>query len=188
MSMLLDFFNIFPGDRVGKWCGQALFTRLKSFGISSRLLTITSDGVNDALVASMELGRLLHEFHGVNILPSTNMLRCMVHTFQLGVKAALEVISISTIKLRNILVSIRSCKVRRAIFRKYSRSMYEHGEREPPSIDVITRWNSTLVMYQEAIKLRDIITCTITDSAIAGDFVNGILTLEDWNHIQAMEQ
>ena len=114
----------------------------------------------------------------------------MVHTFQLGVKVALEVISISTIKLRNILVSIRSSKVQDTRTRTtiYSRSMYEHGEREPPSIDVITRWNSTLVMYQEAIKLRDIITCTITDSAIAGDFVNGILTLEDWNHIQAMEQ
>ena len=70
MSMLLDFFNIFPGDGVGKRYVQALFTYLKSFGhISFHLLTIRLDGASDALVASKELGRLLHEFQRVNILP-----------------------------------------------------------------------------------------------------------------------
>ena len=188
MSMLIDFFHVFPGDGVGKRCGQALFMRLKSFGISSHILSVTSDGASDAIVASNELGRLLHDMHGDDILPSSNMLRCMVHVFQLGIKAALEVISPSTMKLRNILVSIRSSKVRRAIFRKYSKSMYEHGEREPPCLDIITRWNSTLEMYQEALKLRDVLSCTIADSIIAADFVDSMLTIDDWNHIQAMEQ
>ena len=110
-------------------------------------------------MASTELGRSLHDMHGNDILPSSNMLRCMVHVFQLAIKFALEVISPSTMKLRNILLSIRSCKVRGAIIR----SMYEHGEWEPPCLDIITRWNSTLEMYQEVLKLKDVLSCTIAD-------------------------
>ena len=100
MSMLIDFFHVFPGDGVGKRCGQALFMRLKSFGISSHISSITCDGASDAIIASNELGRLLHDMHGDDILPSSNMLRCMVHVFQLGIKVALEVISPSTMKFR----------------------------------------------------------------------------------------
>ena len=108
--------------------------------------------------------------------------------FNLVLSLHYEFISPSTMKLRNILLSIRSSKVRRAIFRKYSRSMYEHGEREPPCLDIITRWTSTLEMYQEALKPRDVLSCTIADSIIAADFVDSMLTIDDWNHIQAMEQ
>ena len=43
-------------------------------------------------------------------------------------------------------------------------------------------------MYQEALKLRDVLSCTIADSIIAVDFVDSMLTIDDWNHIQAMEQ
>lgn len=138
MSMLLDFLYAFPRSGVGKRCGEALFTRLKSFGISSRLLSTTNDGASDANVAARELGRLLREFHGIDILHSSQMLKCMDHTFQLGVKSALEVISPSTMKLRNILVAIRTSKVRRAVFRKYSISMFEGVEQEPPCIDIVT--------------------------------------------------
>jgi hypothetical protein len=120
MFMLLDFLYIFLGSGVGKRCGEALFTRLKSFGISSRLLPTTNDGASDANVVARELSRLLREFHGIDILHSSHMLKCMVHTFQLGVKSALEVISPSTMKQRNILVAIRTSKVRRVVFRKYS--------------------------------------------------------------------
>ena len=119
MSMLFDILSVFPGDGVEKHYGQALFTRLKSFGISSRLFCTTSDGASDPHVASKELGKLLFDLHGIDILPLSHMLRCMVHTFQLGVKSALEVISPSTTKLRSTLVFIRSSKVCRAIFRKY---------------------------------------------------------------------
>jgi hypothetical protein len=66
--------------------------------------------------------------------------------------------------------------------------MFEGIEQEPPCIDVVTRWNSTLVMYQQSLKLRSVLTCTITDSTIAVDFYDDTLTMEDWNHIQEMEQ
>ena len=173
---------------VGKWVGKALFSRLKSFGISSRLLSTTSDGASESLVASKELATLLLRHHGQDILQSSHMLRCMVHTYQLGVKSALEVIAPSTMKLRKTLHSIRKSKVSRAIFKKYSKNMHKNGEQEPPCLDCVTRWNSTLVMYQQAMKLRDILSCTVSDKAIAHEFVDHTLSTEDWNRIQSMEQ
>ena len=67
-SVLLDFLDVFPGDGVGKRVGKALFSRLKSFSISSRLLSTTSDGASESLVASNELARLLLSHHGQDIL------------------------------------------------------------------------------------------------------------------------
>ena len=94
--------------------------------------------------------------HGKVIFAPSHMLRCMVHTFQLGIKSALEIISPSTEKLRTVLQIIRSSKVRREVFRKYAK-MVEHREKEPPRLDVVTRWNSTLEMFRPAIKDRDIL-------------------------------
>ena len=187
-SVLLDFLDVFPGDGVGKRVGKALFSRLKSFNISSRLLSTTSDGASESLVASKELARLLLCHHGQDILQSSHMLRCMVHTYQLGVKSALEVITPSTMKLRKTLHSIRTSKVSRAIFKKYSKTMHENGEHEPPCVDCITRWNSTLIMYQQSLKLRDVLICTTSDNVIANEFVDHTLSIEDWSHIQSMEQ
>ena len=123
---------------------------------------------------------LLQDEHGKEILAPSHMLRCMVHTFQLGIKSALEVISPSTEKLRTVLHTIRSSKVRREVFRKYAR-MVEHHEREPPRLDVVTRWNSTLEMFRQAIKDRDILTLTVSDLTISSDFNGYILTGEDWS-------
>ena len=51
-GVLLDFLDVFPGYEVGKRVGKALFSRLKSFSISSRLLSTTFDGTSESLVAS----------------------------------------------------------------------------------------------------------------------------------------
>ena len=116
--MLLDFVHVFPGVGSGKRCAHALFARLRSFDISSRLLATIFDGASDAQVAAKELSMLLQDEHGKEILAPSHMLRCMVHTFQLGIKAALEVISPSTKKLRTVLHTIRSRKVRTEVFMK----------------------------------------------------------------------
>ena len=42
ISILLDFLNVLQGHGVGRRCGQAIFNRLSSFGISSKLLTTMS--------------------------------------------------------------------------------------------------------------------------------------------------
>ena len=186
-SMLLDFVHVFPGVGSGKRCAHALFRRLRSFNISSRLLATIFDGASDAQAAAKELSMLLQNEHGKEILAPSHMLRCMVHTFQLGIKSALEVISPSTEKLRTVLSTIRSSKVRREVFRKYAR-LVEHREREPPRLDVVTRWNSTLEMFRQAIKDRDVLNFTISDLTISSDFNGYVLTGEDWSHIHAMEE
>ena len=59
ISLLLDFLDVFPGDGVGKRVGQVLFMRLKSFGISSHLISTTSDGASDALVANKRISQVV---------------------------------------------------------------------------------------------------------------------------------
>ena len=186
ISMLLDFLHVAPGDGVGLRCGEALFKRLRSFDISSRLMCTIADGASDAIVASKELSRLLHEFHGCNILPSSHILRCMVHTFQLATKAALDVMCPTTMKLRKTLKSIHKCKTHRALFKRYSRTMFDKGEREPPCMDAVTRWNSTLVMYQQAIELKDVINWTITECSVPTNVNEYLLTREEWTHVECM--
>ena len=39
MSMLIDFFHVFPSDGIGKCCGQSLFICVKYFGNSSHILS-----------------------------------------------------------------------------------------------------------------------------------------------------
>ena len=79
--------------------------------------------MSDAQAVVKELSMLLQDEHGKEIFAPSHMLRCMVHTFQLGIKSALEVISPSTEKLRIVLHTIRSSKVRRELFRKYARTV-----------------------------------------------------------------
>ena len=186
-SMLLDFVHVFPGAGSVKRCAHALFCRLGSFNISSRLLATIFDGDSDAQMAAKEFSMLLQNEHGKEILAPSHMLRCMVHTFQLGIKSALEIISPSTEKLRTVLQIIRSSKVRREVFRKYAK-MVEHREKETPRLDVVTRWNSTLEMFRQAIKDRDILNFTISDLTISSDFNGYALTVEDWSHIHVMEE
>ena len=67
ISIVLDFLNVFPGEGVGKLCDKALFSCLKSFKISSRLISTKIDGAIDAEAASKELARLLYNHHGIEI-------------------------------------------------------------------------------------------------------------------------
>ena len=60
--------------------------------------------------------------------------------------------------------------------------MFEGIEQEPPCINVITRWNSTLVMYKQFLKLRSVLICTIIDTVVATDFSDDTLTIEEWNN------
>ena len=104
--MLLDFLDVFSGDGVGKHVGKALFSCLKSFSISSHILSTTFGGASETLVTSKALARLLLSHHGQDILQSPHMLRCILHTYELGVKPTLEVITPCTMKLRKTSHSI----------------------------------------------------------------------------------
>ena len=63
--------------------------------------------------------------------------------------------------------------------------MYNRSEREPPYLDVPTRWNSTLAMYEDAIKVKNILHCTISDPSGA-PYKEELPNDDDWYHIQGM--
>ena len=115
ISVLLDLLDFFPIDGlVWKCIKKALFSCLKSYSISSRLLSTTSGGASESLIASIELARLLLSHHGQDISQSFHMLRCMIHTYQLGIKLKLYATT-PTMKLRRRLRFIHTSKLSRAI-------------------------------------------------------------------------
>jgi hypothetical protein len=152
VSMLLDL--LFQPTELS----QALFARLRSFGISSRLLALTSSvNAPDNTEASEELARSLRDLHGFDVLRPSHVLRCMAHTFQLGVASAAELISPTSVKLAEMLGS--------ASTRHFgsTRDMDDNGA---------SGWASSFPMFQKALELGDRLS----------------LAPEDWNRIQAMEQ
>ena len=58
--------------------------------------------------------------------------------------------------------------------------MYNRSEREPPCLDVLARWNSTLEMYEDAIKVKNILHTLLElhKEELPND--------DDWYHIQGM--
>ena len=66
--------------------------------------------------------------------------------------------------------------------------MHENEEQEPPFLDCITTWNSTLIMYQQSLKLKDVLVGATSYKAIVDEFVDHTLSIEDGSQIQSMEQ
>ena len=92
-------------------------------------------------------------------------------------------------KLWKTLHSIHTSKVSKAIFKKYPKTMHENGEQAPSCLDCITsRWNSTIIIYQQSLKWRDVLIYTTSDKAIADVFVDHTISIEDWSHIKSMQQ
>ena len=56
-------------------------------------------------------------------------------------------------------------------------------ERKLSSLDCMLDGKSTLIMFQQPIKLRDVWSCTIGNKAITHEFVDHTLTIEYSNNI-----
>jgi hAT family C-terminal dimerisation region len=152
-SCLIDFFHVVPGTGVSGRVADHLEGMLKQFGLWTRLLAVVSDNGSDAKAAA----RLLTE-KPASTLTKQNCCRCIVHSLDLGVKAAFDEIQKTLGQLRLVLTALRNGKVRREKFRTKSQLVSEDNRgREPPCIDCKTRWSSTYNMLVEALQFKDVI-------------------------------
>ncbi|CEO95061.1 hypothetical protein PBRA_009593 [Plasmodiophora brassicae] len=117
------------------------------------------------------------------IVDESHLLRCAMHTLQLGVKSAVEWFEPVLGNLRSLLSTIRVSKVRRDIFRSICRSM-SNVEREPPCTDCPTRFNSTHIMIQQCLALRPALDVIALHERCAGDLDQFRRTNAQWVQIQ----
>ena len=70
-------------------------------------------------------------------------------------------------------------KVKRDMYRELSRTLTSQA-REPPRLDVVTRWNSTHLMVKNAVESRSIIDLMMHNDDIKSDFAEVVVTPAAW--------
>ncbi|TYK28189.1 putative transposase [Cucumis melo var. makuwa] len=132
--------------------GRAIEKCLEGWGID-RLFTITVDNAssNDATIAY-----LVKKFKGRNELVLDGEfihIRCCAHILNLIVSDALKDLHVSIIRIRNVVKYVRSSPARLQIFKDFAKED-KMSTKNCLTMDVSTRWNSTLTMLDGAIKCQ----------------------------------
>jgi hypothetical protein len=91
VEILLDFFFTAPGTGVSKRCAEHIFGLLESFGLANKTLAFVSDNGSDAVKTGELLSDFIRKHYGPSAFPKENLLRCFVHTLQIGIKKAMEI-------------------------------------------------------------------------------------------------
>lgn len=154
---LLISFQLIPYPHTGTNIANCIKTVTDEYLITTKLQTITLDNAssNDAAIrelidyASQDLITIKKElFHN----------RCLAHILNLIVKDGLKKISESIVKIRSCIKAIHTTPRRRQIFLDVC--AYESVKAIILPLDCETRWNSTFIMLQLAIKMKGIIIRT----------------------------
>uniref|UniRef100_A0A9I9E6V3 HAT C-terminal dimerisation domain-containing protein n=1 Tax=Cucumis melo TaxID=3656 RepID=A0A9I9E6V3_CUCME len=147
---ILNFCQV--ANHKGDTIGRAIEKCLEGWGID-RLFAITVDNAssNDATIAY-----LVKKFKGRNELVLDGEfihIRCCAHILNLIVSDALKDLHVSIIRIRNVVKYVRSSPARLQIFKDFAKED-KMSTKNCPTMDVPTRWNSTLTMLDRAIKCQ----------------------------------
>ncbi|GBC12416.2 zinc finger BED domain-containing protein 1-like [Rhizophagus irregularis DAOM 181602=DAOM 197198] len=169
-SLTLDFC-LLSGQHSGENLAQQFLKVLEDFNIETKLLAI---GCDNASNMDVMLNKISSSLRSKNILfnPNNQRVRCFAHIINLAAKKAVENLYISDLndddnldigettnelmsviyKLRKLVVRIRASPQRRERFQQQCVAI------ELPELellpDIKTRWNSTEIMIERALKLR----------------------------------
>lgn len=135
-------------------------TTINKFGIEKKLIGITTDNAsnNAKAIAQLTKDLDLHE----NFAWGFVYFRCAAHIVNLAVKDCLSRLQSLVDNLRAIVVTIRSSTKRTEAFREIQRLLMIEDDlevRTPLNLkeDVETRWNSTYLMLERALLLKNAI-------------------------------
>ncbi|KAJ0714852.1 putative HAT dimerization domain, ribonuclease H-like superfamily, hAT-like transposase, RNase-H [Helianthus annuus] len=144
---ILNFCQI--ANHKGETIGKLVYRCLQDWGID-RVFTVTVDNASSNDGAIKFLKRMLKGPHSV--LDGKYMhLRCNAHIINLVVKDGLEEQVDSITRIRNAVRYIRSSPSRFLTFKDCVENEKIESKRKP-CLDVDTRWNSTFLMLETALK------------------------------------
>lgn len=150
-STLLNFVR-FPAPHDGISVKNILVDELECWGLSQKLMAVTTDNGSEMLLGTELLQKKLgtSEIH----------VRCMAHVVNLAVKVSFEMIKKDVCKVRKLIVAIRKSVNRRERFDELKASM-GYSDVLLPGIDVENRWSSTYYMLLRALKARPILAALV---------------------------
>lgn len=119
-----------------------------------RVLTCTVDNASANDLAIQYLQRRVNFWKG-SVLDGKYMhMRCAAHILNLVVKDGLKDVHLSIIRIRSAVRFVRSSPARSKSFKKSIKEVGGSSKRLVP-LDVETRWNSTYLMLQSALKFKE---------------------------------
>jgi hypothetical protein len=177
-DVVLDFFHVPPGPGVGTRCGTYLSELVQSYHCTDKLVAVVTDGGGDAVLSAKLVVSAVAKSTSTTKTTCTHI-TCFAHTFQLAIKPVTELVQLATEKLRSCLSYLRGSKVRRGMFRTFAKVNMGRSM-EVPALDTPTRWNSTHVMVDQSLKLRETISATMLGTGGTSDM---ILTEPEWSTV-----
>ncbi|XP_049400057.1 zinc finger BED domain-containing protein RICESLEEPER 1-like [Solanum stenotomum] len=147
---ILNFFQ--TPDHKGETIAKAIESCLLDWGIEN-LLTVTLDNAtaNDAAITHLK-GRI-SDWKGVIMENIFLHVRCNAHILNLIVKEGLSEQNKSISRVRNAVKYVKSSCARTTSFKSYVEKV-KLNTRGLLSLDVETRWNSTYLMLNTAVKFE----------------------------------
>ncbi|CAN6215278.1 unnamed protein product [Urochloa humidicola] len=146
-------FTLVESPHDGRTMFNAFLKTLQDWNIESKVFAITLDNaqVNDNFVATLQenlvdKGQLLRKgklFH----------CHCAAHVFNLIVQEGFKAVSTATKNIRDSVKYVKSSQARKQRFEEMAEQVGLPNEKRPP-LDVVTRWNSTYLMLETALKYR----------------------------------
>jgi hypothetical protein len=198
-DMLLDFVPL-SGPHSGENLCAVFAGVCSDFGILSKLLAVTTDNAtnNDTFLAELEG---ICRQRGIRFTKAGNRVRCIAHVINLAVQDFLKALkseapdtegeyialedsevdlSQCISRLRKLIVKIRSSPQRHEKFANQCEVLGVVPKEL--IIDVKTRWNSTFLMLERALELREL----LKDAMCEREFHPYQLADQDWTLLETI--
>ncbi|KAK9286316.1 hypothetical protein L1049_014706 [Liquidambar formosana] len=169
----------------GEAIGNAVELCLSHWGIEN-VSTITVDNASSNDVAVAHLEKQLNRRNGCILNGEFLHMRCCAHILNLIVKEGLNDVHDSIARIRGAVKYIRSSPARA---QQFKRCVEQERIKCKGSLclDVQTRWNSTFLMLDTAIKFQKAFERMGDQKPqFKRELVKGIPTEEDWNHARVL--
>jgi hypothetical protein len=150
-KQIINFFPL-PSPHTGKAIGKAIEQKLLEWGID-KVCTLTVDNASSNDKAAQYLVEKLQPKNSLILNGEFFHLRCSAHILNLIVKDGIDEVRSSIARIRACVLYIRSSSARMQLFRECIKKE-QLACNSSLCLDVKTRWNSTYLMLESALKLQ----------------------------------
>nr|KAJ0207004.1 hypothetical protein LSAT_V11C500266680 [Lactuca sativa] len=153
------------------------------------ILTVTVDNASSNDLATNHLKKVFNHWEGGVLKGSFLHMRCVAHILSLVVKDGLDDVNLSIKKIRTIVKYVRSSPAR---LQKFKACIEEEKieSKSLVSMDVDTRWNSTFLMLEGALKFkRAFSNLLLKDSNCEKELKKcegGLISEADWTNVSSL--